>query len=359
METLTQQDFQAILNFVQGLYAIDNLQNLSAYISTAIPKLVQADITGYYTIDFMQRQFLGGVLFPTFPVQPEIINQYFHEHPHQAHYLKNPNCKAHKISDFLSEKQLHQREGLYHKFLKPMDMEEQMSLVLPHANSMIIDGITLFRGKRNFTESDRFVLNLLLPHLIQARETGQVFAQMQQENKQLHDSLNAAASIVLSDNGNVQLMTPQAEKLLGQYFVCHCGQSLPEHLQQWVKYQKSLHNCNGSDPKPHLPLKVEQDGKQLVIRFVVDPMANQHVLILHEQKHPSLTIESLETIGLSKREAEVLFWVAKGKENSEIAKILYVSITTIRKHLEHTYQKLEVATRAGAVVTALQKIGIL
>ncbi|MDZ7961971.1 MAG: helix-turn-helix transcriptional regulator [Aulosira sp. DedQUE10] len=360
MEALTQKDFQRILNFVQGLYSTASLQNLSTYICTAISNLVQADITGYYTLDFMQPEFLSGVLFPAFPVQPEIMNQHFHEHPHQAYYLKTYDCQAHTISDFLSEKQLHQREGLYQKFLRPMNMEEQITVVFPCANSTIVDGLALFRSQRSFTERDRLILNLLLPHFMQARQTKQMFSQIHQENKQLHNSLNAAGTIVISDNGDVFIMTHKAENYLQQYFSCnYSGQSLPEHLQQWVKYQRSLHNDNSSVPKPHLPMKIEQDGKQLVVRFIADPINNQHLLILEEQKSPSLTIESLEYLGLSKREAEVLFWVAMGKENSAIAKILGVSTVTIRKHLEHTYQKLNVKTRSAAVVTALQKLGIL
>jgi DNA-binding CsgD family transcriptional regulator len=360
MEALTQKDFQRILNFVQGLHSTDNLQNLSTYISTAISNLVQVDISGCCTIDFMQHQFVGGVLFPAFPVSAEVMNQYFYEHPHQVHYLKTRDCSAYKISDFLSEKQLHRREGLYQKFLQPMNMEEQMTLVFPSANSMTVDGVTLFRSQRSFTERDRLILNLLLPHFMQARQTEQMFTQIQQENKQLQNSLNAVGSIVISDNGSVLQITPKAENWLQQYFsFSYSGQSLPEHLQQWVRYQRSLHNGNGSVPKPHLPMKIEQDGKQLVVRFVADSINNQHILILEELKFPSLTTESLEYLGLSKREAEVLFWVAKGKENSEIAKILCVSTVTIRKHLEHTYQKLNVKTRSAAIVNTLQKLGIL
>lgn len=154
-------------------------------------------------------------------------------------------------------------------------------------------------------------------------------------------------------------MTSKAENWLQRYFFSNSKQSLPDHLQQWVKYQKSLHHSNSSVPKPYLPLKIEQDGKQLIIRFIDDPDNNQHVLVLEEQSSSSLTVEALEYLGLSTREAEVLFWVAKGKENPEIAKILCVSTVTVKKHLEHTYQKLEVKTRSAAVITALQKLGIL
>ncbi len=53
--------------------------------------------------------------------------------------------------------------------------------------------------------------------------------------------------------------------------------------------------------------------------------------------------------GLTRREMEVLRWVALGKTNEEIAALLVVSAHTIRKHLEHTYDKLGVHTRTAAV----------
>ena len=52
---------------------------------------------------------------------------------------------------------------------------------------------------------------------------------------------------------------------------------------------------------------------------------------------------------LSTREAEILGWVARGKTNREIASILCVSPHTVRKHLEHAYQKLDVHTRTAAI----------
>jgi DNA-binding CsgD family transcriptional regulator len=53
--------------------------------------------------------------------------------------------------------------------------------------------------------------------------------------------------------------------------------------------------------------------------------------------------------GLTDRETEILAWVARGKTNQEIAALLVVSPHTIRKHLEHAYQKLRVHTRTAAV----------
>jgi DNA-binding CsgD family transcriptional regulator len=52
---------------------------------------------------------------------------------------------------------------------------------------------------------------------------------------------------------------------------------------------------------------------------------------------------------LTKREREVLSWVALGKTNAEVAQILWLAPSTVRKHLENVYAKLGVGTRTGAV----------
>ena len=52
---------------------------------------------------------------------------------------------------------------------------------------------------------------------------------------------------------------------------------------------------------------------------------------------------------LSSREREVLRWVARGKPNAEIATALYISESTVRKHLQNAYRKLGVSSRTAAV----------
>jgi DNA-binding CsgD family transcriptional regulator len=51
---------------------------------------------------------------------------------------------------------------------------------------------------------------------------------------------------------------------------------------------------------------------------------------------------------LTTRESEVLRWIAKGKRDREIGKILNISSRTIQKHVEHILDKLHVETRGCA-----------
>jgi DNA-binding CsgD family transcriptional regulator len=60
--------------------------------------------------------------------------------------------------------------------------------------------------------------------------------------------------------------------------------------------------------------------------------------------------ESPPVFGLTRREDEVLRWVARGKSNQEIAATLSIAPGTVKKHLDHIYAKLGVNTRTEAAV---------
>jgi DNA-binding CsgD family transcriptional regulator len=65
-----------------------------------------------------------------------------------------------------------------------------------------------------------------------------------------------------------------------------------------------------------------------------------------------------DELGLTRREQEVLACVARGKTNAEVAEILWVTPSTVRKHLENVYAKLGVHTRTAAVTRLLGAIGV-
>jgi DNA-binding CsgD family transcriptional regulator len=52
---------------------------------------------------------------------------------------------------------------------------------------------------------------------------------------------------------------------------------------------------------------------------------------------------------LTPREREVLLCVADGLSNDQIANVLVIELSTVRKHLEHVYEKLGVRSRTAAL----------
>ncbi|MDJ0536912.1 MAG: helix-turn-helix transcriptional regulator [Xenococcaceae cyanobacterium MO_207.B15] len=210
-----------------------------------------------------------------------------------------------------------------------------------------------------FKKCQGCVLNLVRQHLRQIDENTPTFNKEQQILTQLKQVFELLGAIIVTQEGQVQFMTQRGEQLLSQYFSPYAPDSLPEPLQNWFKHQISLLTSQGKVPSPCLPLHIEQAGKQLLVRLICDLIGEQYFLLLEEQELQSFSISSLELLGLTKREAEVLFWVAKDKSNAGIARVLGCCKGTVRKHLEHIYRKLGVQTRTAAVMVALEKLGLL
>lgn len=64
--------------------------------------------------------------------------------------------------------------------------------------------------------------------------------------------------------------------------------------------------------------------------------------LVHERPAP-------EAACLTAQERTVLGLVAAGESNAQIARDLCIAESTVRKHLEHVYSKLEVSGRLAAV----------
>ncbi|MDB6026372.1 MAG: DNA-binding response regulator [Verrucomicrobiales bacterium] len=67
--------------------------------------------------------------------------------------------------------------------------------------------------------------------------------------------------------------------------------------------------------------------------------------------------EPLRKLGLTPREADVLFWLAQGKTNAEAGLILEMSVATVKKHVEHIFAKLGVENRSAAILRAIESLG--
>lgn len=71
-----------------------------------------------------------------------------------------------------------------------------------------------------------------------------------------------------------------------------------------------------------------------------------------------LNEETLNELGLSKRELEVLELMATGLSNQEIALKLFVSLNTIKTHTSKVFEKLDVKRRTQAVEKA-RRLGLI
>lgn len=100
--------------------------------------------------------------------------------------------------------------------------------------------------------------------------------------------------------------------------------------------------------------------------YLVKPVSREDLLAAIETRlarHRELQIGTelafrtatpLLSLGLTEREAEVLLWVAQGKSNGAIAIILGMAEGTVKKHLQHVFEKGGFESRGAATLKATE-----
>ncbi len=370
MQTLSIEDIEQLNRSIYQLYTLRDLDTFGLEALSIVDRLVPGELPMFHTNNGITPQLdyscLGG--FRLTADLEKTMHQHFGSHP-IVENMPQTLTGAHKISDFVTQQQLHQFEGLYQQFLRLYKIEDQMILFLPDVTpdswqnisqlGTKLVGFTQNRTQRNFTERDRIILNLLRPHLAQAYTNVQQHHQLQQENHQLQRSLNHLGTIVLDSEQQIVSIAPQAIIWLETYFaksICS-HQQLPDRLQSWLRYQIDCLTKNSDLSHVCLPLRIQCDGRELTIGVTIEPERTRYLLLLTEQTLSPLN--SLALLGLSQRETEVLKLIIQGKDNKAIATQLSVNISTIRKHLENIYTKFRVKSRTEAISYALTKLGLL
>lgn len=160
------------------------------------------------------------------------------------------------------------------------------------------------------------------------------------------------AVISVSRTGMIQWATSRARQWLQAYFglALRADDRLPVEIEQWRRHQDVQSTDHTESSAHQAPLVYVRGERRLFVRYVCE--AAQCLLLLDERVEQFPTVE-LERVGLTRREAEVLQWVAQGKTNAEIGTILGVSPRTVQKHMEHIFEKVGVETRAAAAMWAL------
>jgi DNA-binding CsgD family transcriptional regulator len=91
---------------------------------------------------------------------------------------------------------------------------------------------------------------------------------------------------------------------------------------------------------------------------VLDLVGRQLQRLAGGVRHRAVEYGRSAPLRLTERQAEILALAAVGRSNDEIARDLSISSNTVRTHLENTFDRLDVHTRAAAVARAWE-LGIL
>ena len=73
-----------------------------------------------------------------------------------------------------------------------------------------------------------------------------------------------------------------------------------------------------------------------------------------KQDHPDNESRLVQDFGLTDRERTILGLLVQGYSNKEIANTIYVSLDTVKVHLKHIFEKLQVDSRTKAAVKTIR-----
>lgn len=151
----------------------------------------------------------------------------------------------------------------------------------------------------------------------------------------LRHSLDRAV-LVVSLEGEVLFSTVRASRLLAHHFPGLASDALPTELLACIQ-------AAPGEPAREL---VTPHGRVRVRRFAEVGEAECATLWLEEIATPGGLLQ--RHFGLTPREAEVLFWIAQGKSNPEIAVILANTTGTVKKQVASVLEKLGTENRLTA-----------
>ncbi|APL94702.1 response regulator [Sphingobium indicum] len=94
------------------------------------------------------------------------------------------------------------------------------------------------------------------------------------------------------------------------------------------------------------------DGGRLTVTARGENGAGEAMFHLSRTIEDGEIVDLQEAFGLTRREAEVLLWISRGKSNRDASEILNISARTVNKHLEQIFVKMGVENRAAAAAAA-------
>jgi len=165
------------------------------------------------------------------------------------------------------------------------------------------------------------------------------------------DAFGHATMATRPEDGRLVWQTPLARKLLHQYFEVR-EPLVPAPMFDWLQAQ-TVAVRQGREPAT---LTIVKGAFYLVAALQQQTSDEDWLIVLREGSDASVVEAMVQTFKLTLREAEVLYWVVKGKTNRDIGDILGSSPTTVKKHLEHVFAKLGVETRTAAASMAMSRI---
>jgi DNA-binding CsgD family transcriptional regulator len=261
----------------------------------------------------------------------------------------------------------------YNDFLRPQKIYHKTVIYLKSGTELLgIIGLFRPKGFGNFSEKDVRMMKILTPYLCQGLKNIDVFRKIQLENSifKMADQDSFSGLIILNDSLGRVYMNKWAKDFCKMLTGSHNGDREPSNGKASYPFVPSLitEDChhlreqlkNNSFSTIPLPicriLKLSEYSQySLCSQILTKEMskANRvfYMVKIDEPTHEvTLNMGALERdLGLTKREIEILVNIFNGLKNAEIAEKLFISEITVKKHLQHIFEKIGVRSRTALI----------
>ncbi|MDP9301313.1 MAG: LuxR C-terminal-related transcriptional regulator [Actinomycetota bacterium] len=183
-------------------------------------------------------------------------------------------------------------------------------------------GIAFDTRERAFGERERELARLLQPHLREIWRNASVRRRLRAALSALEHEQDTGV-LLLDAVGRIEYASGSAQRILSDHFDMP-AMALPDDIADWR-----------ADADEALVLATDDST------VVVEASGDGSALLLSERP-PGVAM-------LTARERDVMRCVQDGLSNTEIARRLWIQPTTVRKHLEHVFDKLGVRSRTAAL----------
>lgn len=359
---------QRLDDIIEGIYAAALDSSKWQGVLREICRRVGA-VSGFYAgLDVRQGR---GAFWHTFGHTTEmalLYNQnYLGLDPTLAHIIKNPGT-AFSCNEYLSDANV-AASRFHAQFMIPHGLRHVLSGVISLQGSMIsLFGFQRLINQPPFSRADTAVAQRLIPHFAAAdriaAKVGKI-SDVKQLAMSMLDRLDYGI-VFVSKNGQIQLTNQRAELWLeqGALVRSHFGRIQLSATKDSAVLDQMIRAVGSGNGQPGRVMTIETatiDGATRA-RVIVLPMSQQGqaqldddkacaaLVISHIDQQRQMAPQLLsETYRLTRAETKVLTGLVSGKTQDELADSLCVSLSTIKSHTQHIYQKTGLSRQVDLV----------
>jgi DNA-binding CsgD family transcriptional regulator len=347
MHGLSTRDVKAFNEAVLGLHAVQRRSEFASRLLSIMGTLLGGDMFVMNWVDprvsiSLAAQYSSAIVTPE--VNSLMCTILPEQYPNWLQNFGHPHSPA----DLISKRDWEQRDLFW--IFNEVAMSDALCLDISLSPSLTLMLVDRRGGYGSYSEAERLKLKLLGPHVRQIYHR----LQAQGELAAPDEPVRRHGSVTVNAAGGCREWTGDARELLARYGQTVERDVLPEEVLLWFQHQRRSLENPATPTSGTQPLLFHRAGHVLHLHFVCVQGIRQYYVTLRETAAPAKSTDPLARLGVSRRESEVLLWMAQGKTNAEIAAILGVSRGTVKRHLENVYPKLGVENRHSATLLMLQ-----